>query len=246
MPAIFMPHSVEILPITKEFQVQASSSGFNPSDAVVNKAGAIWNSVLENQGSKLFDGLILCATTVNPAVVTCTAVPYRFFFAQRQSKELRDILQLRPVAVSGITMHGPLIYFGRRSSTVTQYPQLIELVPSGSLNASCIVNGLADFRLQLKEELLEELGFDRFSISDIDPLFLTFDYKELTYDVYCRIVLKSNAKIAGASTSVCEYEEIFSLDLSEITHLISAESERLVPSTLAVLKHQLQHLQDEA
>ncbi len=229
---------VEIIPIHNDFQVIVSSMELSAPDHIIKAIETIWQAAIEQPGSKLFDGKILSVTAVSPTALTCSAVPYRFFYAQRQSNIIREALQIKAVAVSGIILHNQSLYLGRRSQFTTQYPGHIELLPSGSINADLVKpSGMVDFRQQLIEELAEEVGINHAFISEIDPLFLVFDVEEQTWDICCRITLSSNFSIGsenGLRTN--EYDEIFSVPLSQSTNFVKTNAKCLVPTTQIIMQ----------
>jgi len=228
----------KILAIKSDFRVIISPSTLCIPDNIMKAIDAIWQQAVEQPGSKLFDGKILCASAVDSTALSCAVMPYRFFYAQRQSNLIREALQIQIVAVSGVILHDQLLYFGRRSLSNTQYPGFIELVPSGSIDADLVVaNGIADFRQQLTEELKEELGINCSSVSSIDPLFLIFDHQEQTWDICCQITLLPNVAIgAGNGRRSDEYEEIFSVPLSASANFVKDNSNHLVLTTQAILQ----------
>jgi hypothetical protein len=227
---------VEIIPINKDFQITVSPSPIYVPENILEIVEGIWQSDTRESGSQLFDGKILCATEVSATGLLACTMPYRFFYAQRQSEIVRDALQIKAVAVSGLIFHHDKLYFGRRSLSVTQYPDFVELVPSGSLDANLSVsNGKADFRRQLVEELTEEIGIDE--VSDIEPLFLILDYLENTWDICCRITLLPGVIVStGRGVNSKEYQEIIAVSLSELTGFLKTNKGYLVLTTQIILQ----------
>ncbi len=230
--------NVEIIPIRSDFQVIVSPSLLQPPDKIVREIDAIWQAASEQSDSKLFDGKILCALEISSKALVCSIIPYRFFYAQRQSNMIRNALQIKVVAVSGLIFHHGLLYFGRRSLSITQYPNFIELVPSGSIDADSVVtNGKADFCKQLENELIEELSVKKKAVSSIEPLLLAFDRQENTWDICCRIILKADAtKSIDKNFESQEYQEIICVHLTELVNFLKANAKCLLPTTQVILQ----------
>ncbi len=229
---------VEVIPIQNDFQVIVSSTELSVPVHMIKAIESILQTAIKQPGSKLFDGKILSVTNVSPTALTCSIVPYHFFYAQRQSNIIRDALQIKVAAVSGLILHDQLLYFGRRSLSTTQYPGFIELAPSGSIDPDLVTsNGQSDFRRQLVDELREELGINGSSVSSIDPLFLAFDNQEQTWDICCRITLLPTADInIGNDLSLNEYKEILTIPLSQSADFLKAHSKQMVPTTQVILQ----------
>ncbi|MCH9769692.1 MAG: hypothetical protein K0U12_02320, partial [Gammaproteobacteria bacterium] len=86
-------------------------------------------------------------------------VEYKYYFAQQEIPELVEALDIALLGVSGILRCPQGWVFGRRAQTVTEYPGVWELVPSGNIDASYIMtDSTTAVRQQLFTELKEEVG----------------------------------------------------------------------------------------
>lgn len=101
----------------------------------------LWQVEQQRRGKALFNGKILSAIEVSPQQIIGRIVEYRHLIAQRARPELFDVLNVRPVAVSGLFECADGLVFGRRAGSMTQDAGLWELVPSGGIDTSKAVGG---------------------------------------------------------------------------------------------------------
>ncbi len=196
----------------------------------------IWKEAADRSQGKLFDGMVTCLSSIEPGKLYVQPVPYRLFYAQRQSAKLRAALDLKALAVSGIIRCHGAVLFGKRSPTVTQYPGYWELVPSGALDAGKPgAEGCLDYKQQILDELKEECAVEPADVVCVSPLALILDVGEATYDICCQIELK---KSPPDSISNDEYTQIESISDRQLSRFYAEHSGALVPTSAAILKYQ--------
>lgn len=187
----------------------------------------IWQSALKQRS--LTDESVLYyqshISLENKLVIKAFWGSYRFFFA-RQTDPSLDI-PFVPLAVSGICVNGDdQVLIGRRRN-VAEYLGYLEFVPSGGINGTSAGGATLDYRNQLKEEFVEETGFDISSISFVKPLGLIKDFKNQVVDICCLIQVKTS--LSKVLQHTLEYEELSWIEQSAV------EVESFVPTSIALL-----------
>lgn len=150
--------SVEVLTPEPGFAISRVESR-RIADELDRQVASIWASETVRRPGEVFDGLICSVAEATPASIEVFETRYRYFLAQRRDPELRSLLDIRPLAVSGVLICQDGLVLGRRSGTVEQDRGLWELVPAGVLDPSRRNPvGRPDPVAQLMDELHEEIG----------------------------------------------------------------------------------------
>jgi hypothetical protein len=232
-----MKMPISITPISEDFHAFADGEIRFP-ESIKQTVDNLWRQA-HSENPNLFDNSIICVKSIENNRALCATVPYRYFFVQRLQPELTEPISIKPLAVTGL-ITGPIgIVMGVRSSKVTQYPSCIELAPSGTIDCTNIkANGTIDFKQQLLLEMEEEIGISASLIESYCPMFLVFDPEESTYDICSRITLQPGVlEQLTKPTTNQEYSEIMVIAKDELKNFCQHNSERMVPSTMAILRH---------
>lgn len=194
----------------------------------------IWASAIADSGanSHLFDGQALFVDSIGNLEISLFQLPYRFLYAQRRSPQLREQLNLRPIAVSGVCLSDGKMLLGVRSRSATQYPGFLELVPSGGLGD---LGEHLDYKHRLIEELEEETSIARTSVTEISTIGICFDQEENTYDLCCRILLQDGLSLEQTSSPKEEYSDLIWRDTGNL--LAEKDGPEIVPTSLAIVEH---------
>lgn len=221
--------------ISEAFLVRTTNQKMEVSKSDLDRIDRIWFQMLEsNPASNIFDGKVLCVVQASGNELVCRAVPYRFFYAQRIDPALRQRLNLRAAAVSGITFIGNAVVMGRRSRALTQYPNCFELVPSGSIDGDFVQpDGTINYRQQLAHELAEELKPEHKGSMSIQSLALLYDDAEATIDLCCRIDLPDDTVIPKSTK---EYTELLKLSHEDLKDFVRNHQGEIVPVTTELLR----------
>lgn len=143
----------------------------------------IWEK--EKQQRALFNGDIVAMDnyTIDKNTVTITAktVQYKEFLAALRAPQLN--LRIHPLAVSGIIIDSEGNTLLAQRGDVTEYPNLWEFAPAGSIDSGHCNCGTIDFCKQIEQELYEETGIEKSSILSITPFALLFDTQHGVYDI---------------------------------------------------------------
>lgn len=161
--------------------------------AMERRIAALWRQAVTLRPS-LFDGPILSLVRLDGTDMVLARACYRHLMAARQDPEIRDALQLRPLAVSGILRCADGIVFGRRADDVTQGGGLWELVPSGGVEAPS-TDIAPDLAAAIMQEVHEELGLNAAEVTVMPPVGLVQDEHSGVVDV----VMPLHTRLDGRS-----------------------------------------------
>ena len=190
------------------------SQGSDPT--VLAEVDKIWSEAQIEHGAALTNGLIFSVIDVVGPLITGRFVDYKYFFVASRYPEIFSDLQVRPLAVTGLSRCEGGIILGRRSANVTQDPGLWEFVPSGGIDRSSRqVNGSLDVTRQIRQELHEETGLKPELVVTISPRYVIEDTSSHVFDVVTDVILNSPAKevkVALDRMRAAEFDEFQVLD----------------------------------
>jgi hypothetical protein len=201
----------------------------------------LWQAEQTRRGKALFNGKIFSAVEISPDTILGRIVEYRHLIAQRAKPELFDVLNVRPVAVSGLLECQDGVVFGRRSGTMTQDAGLWELCPSGGLDTSkTAAGGKMDYCAQILAELHEEIGISPDAVTEIRPFCLVDDLDSHVLDIGIALTSRLSAdeviaKHRAAATK--EYDELLIVSHDEVAQFMADKRGQLVVVSAALLEH---------
>ncbi len=208
-----------------------------------DKLDQIWKKICIQKNNKLFDGKVLSFIDSfkhnNKLIVKAGFVDYKIVTSSRFEPSLG--LKIKQIGVSGITLihdnGDDYILFSTRSSETTEYPNFLELVPSGNIDESALEsNGTINFSTKLIDEFVEETGLGKSSIQKINPFCFVLDKKNQVYDVCCKInIISSKSNIIKNFKNISEYENPEFISLISLQKFIDNNYEKIVPTSLAIL-----------
>lgn len=224
--------------INDSFTVSTSSEPVSFTPDIEKQVDAIWARAVE-ECPRLFDGTILCVASSDSTSMHCTPVSYRYFYAQQKNRALQPALKLVTVGVSGLVSLDDKVLVGTRSPSVTQCPNLFELVPSGSLPAPEQPTDKLDYRQQLLTELREESGIEESIITKCEPFLLVTDESDAVVDICCAIALK-NLKVEAVLESLRsdEYTELEFVPRQQLFSMMETAPELWVSASTLMIKRQ--------
>ncbi len=228
---------ISSIEIDFNFKVIMTDSQFEPTKELSLKVDEIWHSALF-QNRNLFDGNTLAVSSGTATELSCFSVPYRYFYAQEKDKEIKEQLQLKVAAVSGLLIVEGRVIVGRRSSMVTQCKDLFELVPSGSLSYSVLPeDGQIDYTSQLLLELSEEIGIDSVDTNSVEPCFLITDELTGVVDICCKISAERLTVIEVLRNfQSAEYTAIKAYSMADLFAMVKADRQGWVPTSAYIIK----------
>lgn len=227
--------------ISVNFAVKIGGDYPTLSPETEHEVERIWQAEQNRRGKAMFNGRIMSALAVTREGICGCIVEYRYLIAQRVRPELFNDLRIRPVAVSGLFECSDGIVFGRRSGTTTQDAGLWELVPSGGIDTSKIVEAAeVDYLSQILAELGEEIGIKTNSVSNVIPFCLVEDTDSHVIDIgiamksllFSDVILTIHQEAATK-----EYQELRIVPHAEVNGFIQSEASRLVGVSAMLIQH---------
>ena len=226
---------------TGEIILRRESQKHDFSSEQENKIDEIWKKLKEKKAT-LFNDKVLTFVNLSrengKTIVKGDFVDYKAIIANRINPSLN--LKLEQIGVSGITllMEKESVLFSERSNSVTEYPNYLELVPSGNLDISTLdSNGIINYKSKILEEFSEETSLPKNAITDVQSLCFVKDCIDQVYDVCC--ILETNIgiqKLIHSFKNNSEYKEPELVEISNLKSFVTMNSQRIVPTSLAILE----------
>lgn len=209
---------------------QADSPTFSETTAIED----CW----EKRPTSVFNGSLLVHrhTLVenNHIRLTGTFTEYKFYFAQRRCVDLG----LSTIGVSGLIVLNEQVVFARRSPHMTGYPNMLELVPSGTIDdAVALADGTVDYVTKMKEEFEEEVGLPQSRVKKVTSFGVTYEPHERAYDILCKLEVDATPQEILASLQQSEeYTEPVLVPFSDLDNWLTAHRHELLPTSEVILK----------
>lgn len=201
----------------------------------------LWQAEQARNGKTLFNGKIFSAVEVTSSSILGRVVEYRLLIAQRVKPNLFDVLNVRPVGVSGMFACANGVVFGRRARTMTQDGGRWELCPSGGLDTSkTALGGEVDYCAQILTELQEEVGVGPDVITEIRPYCLVYDLDSHVIDIGITLtseILADEVVKMHRNAATKEYDELLIVPYDKVARFIEAKRTELVPVSVELLRH---------
>jgi hypothetical protein len=219
--------------------VRLSESALVLPTALNAEVDQLWQAEQTRRGKALFNGKIFSAVEFTPDIILGRIVEYRHLIAQRAKPELFEVLNIRPVAVSGLFQCANGVVFGRRSGMTTQDAGLWELCPSGGLDTSKTAAGCKmDYCAQILTELQEEIGISPDVVTDIRPFCLVDDLDSHVIDIGIALTSSLSADEVIAihrAAATKEYDKLFIVPHDEVAQFLEYKRGQLVVVSAALL-----------
>lgn len=224
-------------PISDYFTVVAdlSSGDLELSDRVKRLIEDIWERESVIRKGELFNGRLLSFVALENERLLGRFVEYKHYIAQLAEPSLKSILQIEPISISGICIAEGKFLVGKRSEMLTQYPGFYELVPSGGIEPSSVLEGRVNIAKQYQNELLEETGIEKTLIRQILPFALVHDLRKEAYEICASIKLEGEVlNISYMEGS--EYSQLLWKSKMQLKKFIRENEEKFVPFSLHLVK----------
>lgn len=224
--------------LTPNFRVEVAPStrGFTLSDYEKARVEMLWLEEVAARPSTTFNGQILNFISLEGERLLGEFVDYKFYFAQLKDPLLKTSLQIDPIAISGLTLSGNKVLFGRRSQKVMQFRGLYEAVPSGGIDPHALRGQFIDLKEQFQRELWEETGISVTEVKNIQPFLLVHDSTTDTYEI-CAAIEVNYPVVYEERKPTAEYEEFVWVPKSEIKSFATKHSAEFLPFSLFLLKN---------
>jgi len=178
-----------------------------PSSHVLRHIEDLWNGERQRRGSTLTNGCLFSVESVTETGMTVWPAQYKWWIAQRSDPSLRAILNLRPLAVTGVTWVSDEVVLARRARYTIQHADAWELAPSGSVSHECRnKDGMVVCEYQILSELGDELNVSPSDLAqapkpiavmendadDVVDIVYDLRFRFGAQDLYNRFAVRSN------------------------------------------------------
>ncbi|MBZ0270437.1 hypothetical protein K8I61_00255 [bacterium] len=230
----------EIWPVTSDLVVRARDDDFHFGEETARRIDELWEAERARR-PHAFDAPLFTVEAFRDGGVTGRYMRYREYLALREEPELAPGGAVpASLGVSGLLVAGGRVVLARRAKHVWQYPGMLELVPSGVVDAAHRAeNGTIDFRAQILDELFEEVGVARDHITAVQPFALVFDSRIGTFDIAIELRTELSATDIEHFAQTAphdEYEGIRMVPIEGLNRFVAENRRRIIPLSLAMLK----------
>lgn len=220
-----------------KIEVLPEARGFELSDIYKKMVDQIW---FETSSEHHFNGQLLNYISFENNVLLGEFIEYKFYYAQLREPDLRPFLNIRPVAISGITTTANKVLIGKRSNTVSEFKNHYEVVPSGGVDASTLTSNRVDLFKQFEKELWEETAISSTDIREIAPFALIYDSARDSYEI-CAEIHVNFLTASDELRRTPEYEKLFWILKSDVGVFAKKHANECVPLTLYLLQQKNLH-----
>ncbi|MBI2045811.1 MAG: hypothetical protein HYT28_00065 [Parcubacteria group bacterium] len=165
-------------------------------------------------------------------------VGYKNFLAQRKRLDLD--FGIRPIGVSGITIvkdgNTDYVIFAKRTPSVNEYQESLELIPSGSIDRACArKDKMIDYKTKVLSEFSEETGLPAEYVENIDGFAVVFDANHKVYDVCCTLSITCKRElIAEKFKNSKEYQSPIFVPLDTLDAFLKTNAKIIIPTSMAL------------
>lgn len=204
------------------------------SDSEKELVEEIWHCEMQKSGGKLFNGKLFHVTSWDEKQIKGSFIDYKLYLAQSKNRQLKERISINPMGISGLTVKGDQILFGRRSSGLSQDSLCFELAPSGGVDLSSLVGDRIDLERQYLLELEEETGLTKEAVREVRPFVVVRDPETRVIEVCAEIVM-DDTQNHPTTPSIDEYTQLFWLSREKIPHFIALNKNHFVKMSLFLL-----------
>lgn len=201
--------------------------------SIVPRVDEIWEFEKARRGIHLTNGQVYTLAEFRPDYILVHPSEYKYVLAQRRSSNLqREELGVQPLGVTGILVCADGVVLGRRGSGVTDDVGLWEPAPAGGLS-------IPDPRVQVLEELEEELGMAKSEVDLIKVCGLVEDVDSRVFDIIFRLETAATAeevRAAFTSNGSDEFSDLAIVEFMKIPAFLDAHRNDLLPALWTMLR----------
>ncbi|WNK01377.1 hypothetical protein L2D14_08070 [Thalassospiraceae bacterium LMO-JJ14] len=231
---------IEVTSVTASLRVTVEDRPLpHLSAEILAQVDAIWREERARWGDRIFDNKIFTVRGWSDSEIFGSFVDYRLFYTQLKKPELFPVLNIRPLAVSGLVLTDNGVVFGLRNRSSAQHPGLWELVPSGGIDTETERSeGVIAYEDQLLAEASEELGIPASAVTEPFPFILIHDTNSHAIDIglFLRThVSGEEVRRAFEASDNHEYDRLQMVTTEELGHFLAENEPNIVPVSLSML-----------
>jgi hypothetical protein len=216
------------------------SRGFTLSDHDKLLIENIWRNELLTRPT-LFNGQILNVLDATSSKIEGVFIDYKYYLASEKDPRCKELLNIKPLSISGLTTAGDKVLIGLRSLQVTDYPDFFESVPSGGIDPRALIDDRIDIHKQFQLELWEET---KISVTDVKNVILNglaYDKNLDRFELYATLQISYTILKEELEPGV-EYKSLKWISKSELPAFVKKNQEQIVPFSLYLLQRQFHFL----
>jgi len=222
-----------------ELELKNSKIQINETDYA--KIEKIWNNELK-RNNKLKNNKVLRFVSLKKfdekCVIQSQFIEFKYALTDRIDSELN--LGIAVFGVSGIIIlknKTDSIIFAKRNKNSAEYPNYLELIPSGHLDESTKIDDTINFKKHLLVEFEEETGISKSNIKKISTLGVIKDKINNVYDVCCVLEIdEERFNINILENTNDEYYEPTLVSISKLDTFVKENEMRIVPTSKAIIE----------
>ena len=203
-----------------------------PPKSIMPRVEEIWSFEKKRRGNQLTNGQIYSLSGFRIDQISICISEYKYIVAKRRDPDLAaQGLNIRPLAVTGVLICADGVILGQRGSGVDGDVGLWEPAPAGGLSHR-------DPKVQVLEELQEELGIVPSNIISAEICGLVEDIESSVFDIVFRLHVDATEKDIRANyleSGSDEYSDIIIIKPYNIHSFLRERSNRLLPTLHAML-----------
>lgn len=193
------------------------------------RVNELWQAALSHLDSRLFNGQIFTATSVNENAIVGTFVEYKYLIAQHLDPRLKPILNICPVSLLGFLTCQDGILFGKRQNWVATRSNEWGFLPSEYIGAETFSHdGQIDYVKAFLIALKNEINVDAHFLNDLTHFALveesSIQENHISIVMHADIAMSSFAiKRAHISAMQDEYEQIKAVPTQDLGAFLNDE-----------------------
>lgn len=199
-----------------------------------------WAREQTERGVRLVNNPILSYLGFDGRAIHGRFVEYRHYIASRRRPDLFPPSVVCAMGISGFTTFELGVVIARRSARVTSYPNMWELVPSGSIDRVGLrEDGTLDFRAALAAELAQEVNLEVPDLAALRPYALIYDPNIRTCDIALAwdTGMTADALMRRArERRVDEYQVVECVPFEALGEFVRRVGDEIIPVTHTMLE----------
>ncbi|RZD42728.1 MAG: hypothetical protein CXT78_09045 [Thaumarchaeota archaeon] len=226
---------------TNSCKITIKSSKHRFSPQIQKKIDKTWSTLQKNRVVKLSNDKVLVIKSISitkqVSYILGEFVDYKNVITNKINSKIN--LNFKQIGVSGIILfknnNSYYTIFAKRNKNTTEYPNFLELVPSGHINEKLNPEKNLNFNLNLTNEFIEETGLNSKIIKKISFLCIIKDKKNCVTDICSIIELNSNKKFILRNFKSSEYSKPLFVPISLLPKFIEKNHNNIVPTSIGIL-----------
>jgi len=219
--------------------VKPSKNIISPN--IQKRINQTWIKLQKNRKVKFSNDkvLILNSFIIKKGInyISTQFVDYKSIISNKFNPKIN--LNFNQIGISGMILfknnNSYYTIFSKRNKNTTEYPNYLELVPSGHIDQKSIIDKFLKFNSNLINEFIEETNLNNKFIKKILFLCIIRDKQNLVYDICNIIELSINKNIILKHWKSSEYSKPIFVPISLLPKFIEKNHKNMVPTSIGII-----------